>query len=199
MLSFGSTGILALQIENGAPFDIFLAANEGYMNRLREKGLISPDSMQLYAQGRIVLAVNKKSGVKAKTPEALLDPKIKKIAIAHPDHAPYGIAAKEVFVKLGLWDRIKPKLVYGENIRQTLQFIQTGNAQAGIVALSVASVPEIEYTSIDSSLHNPLNQSVGIIKTTKVEKEARTFIEYMNSPNSRLIMKRYGFLLPGEF
>ncbi|MBI5682514.1 MAG: molybdate ABC transporter substrate-binding protein [Deltaproteobacteria bacterium] len=98
-----------------------------------------------------------------------------------------------------MWNKIKPKLVYGENIRQTLQFIQTGNAQAGIVALSVANVPEIEYLLIDSNLHNPIDQSVGILKAAKNEKEAKRFIEYMNSPNSRQIMKRYGFLLPGEF
>ena len=90
-------------------------------------------------------------------------------------------------------------MVYAENIRQAVQFIQTGDASAGIVALSVADADDITYTIIDSSLHNPINQAVAIIKTTKVERDARLFIDYMNSPDGRAIMKKYGFRLPGEF
>ncbi|MBI3399598.1 MAG: molybdate ABC transporter substrate-binding protein [Deltaproteobacteria bacterium] len=205
VLSFGSTGMFARQIENGAPFDIFFAANEKYIDELASKGLIIPGTKQLYAQGRLVLAVNKKlvpagskqgSGVNIRKPEDLLDPSIKKIAIANPDHAPYGIAAKEAMIKLELWDKLKPKMIYAENIRQAVQFVQTGDASAGIVALSVADVPEITYTIIDSSLHNPINQAVAIIKTTKVERDTRLFIDYVNSPAGRAIMKKYGFGLP---
>lgn len=198
-LSFGSTGMLSLQIENGAPFDVFFAANERYMDGLRKKGLLIPDTQHLYAQGRIVLAVNKTTGIRVSQIEDLLKPSIKKIAIANPDHAPYGIAAKEALFKSGLWDKLKSKLVYTENIRQTVQFIQTANAPAGIIALSVADVPDIEYAIIDRNLYSPINQSVGIIKTTKSEKEARQFIEYVNGDKGRTIMKRYGFFLPGEF
>lgn len=198
-LSFGSTGMFTQQIENGAPFDVFFAANEKYIDGLKNKGLIIPDSQKLYAQGRIVLAVNRKSGVNAKRLEDLLDPSVKKIAIANPDHAPYGIAAKEALIKLGLWDKLKSKLVYAENIRQAVQFIQTGDAPVGIVALSVADVPEITWTLIDNSLHNPINQAAAVIKTTKAEKEARSFIDYVNSAAGRMVMKKYGFSLPGEF
>lgn len=199
VLSFGSTGMLARQIENGAPFDIFFAANEKHVDELRDKGFVIPDTKQLYARGRLVLAVNKKSGINAKKLEDLLNPNIKRIAIANPDHAPYGIAAKEAMIKLGLWAQLKSKLVYAENIRQAVQFVQTGDASAGIVALSVADAPEITYTTIDSTLHNPINQAVAVIKTTKAEKEARGFIDYVNSPAGRVIMKKYGFNLPGEF
>ncbi|MBI3755071.1 MAG: molybdate ABC transporter substrate-binding protein [Deltaproteobacteria bacterium] len=205
VLSFGSTGMLARQIENGAPFDIFFAANERYIDELKDKGLIIPDTKKLYAQGRLVLAANKKlvpagskqgSGVHVKKLEDLFDPSIKKIAIANPVHAPYGIAAKEAMTKLGLWDKLKPKMVYAENIRQAVQFVQTGDASAGIVALSVADAEDITYTIIDLSLHNPINQAVAIIKTTKVERDARLFIDYANSPAGRTIMKKYGFGLP---
>ena len=199
VLSFGSTGMFSRQIENGAPFDVFFAADKKYIDGLKNRGLIIPDTQKLYAQGRIALATNKKSEVNAKKLEDLLDPSIKKIAIANPDHAPYGIAAKEAMIKLDLWDKLKPKLVYAENIRQAVQFVQTGDATAGIVALSVAYMPEISYTLIDENFHNPINQTVAVIKNTKIEKEARGFIDYVNSPDGRTIMKRYGFSLPGEF
>ena len=199
VLSYGSTGMLSRQIENGAPFDIFFAANKKYIDELKNRGLIIPDTQKVYAQGRIVLAMNKKSEVNAKKLEDLLDPSIKKIAIANPDHAPYGIAAKEAMIKLDLWDKLKPKLVYAENIRQAVQFVQTGDATAAIVALSVANMPEISYTLINENFHNPINQTVAVIKNTKVEKEARGFIDYVNNPDGRMIMKRYGFSLPGEF
>lgn len=198
-LSFGSSGILARQIENGAPFDVFFSASRGYIDGLKKRGLIINGSEALYAQGRLVLAVNRSSNVKADRLEDLLNPAIKRIAIANPDHAPYGAAAKEALVNKGLWDRVKSRLVYGENIRQTLQFIQTGDAPVGIVALSVANVPDITYTMIDSSLHSPINQVVAIIKTTKAEGSARDFIFYVNSHKGRPIMKRYGFILPEGF
>lgn len=199
VLSFGSTGILSHQIENGAPFDIFFAANLKYIDAMKQKGLIVPDTSRVYAQGRIVLAMNKKFGNGIKRLEDLASPSVRRIAIANPNHAPYGIAAKEAMVRLGLWDKLKPKLIYSENIRQAVQFIQTGNAMAGILSQSVADVPELEYALIDDSLHTPINQAVAVIKTSKAEKEARAFIDYVNNPEGRVVMKRYGFLLPGEF
>jgi len=199
VLSFGSTGMLSQQIENGAPFDIFFAASEKYIDELGKKGFVASDTKQLYAQGRIVLAVHKNSHLTIKRLEYLLSPSIKKIAIANPNHAPYGIAAMEALKKLNLWDTLKSKLIYGENIRQTLQYVQTGDVSAGIIALSVANVPEITYTMIDDNLHNPINQIVAVVKTTKAEKEARLFIDYINSSAGRAVMRKYGFRLPGEF
>ncbi|MBI5286892.1 MAG: molybdate ABC transporter substrate-binding protein, partial [Deltaproteobacteria bacterium] len=114
ILSFGSSGLLAQQIENGAPFDAFFSANAGYIERLKGKGLIISGSETLYARGRIVLAVNRASGIKVERLEDLLNPNIRKVAIANPNHAPYGQAAKEALKSLNLWDRLIPKLVYGE-------------------------------------------------------------------------------------
>ena len=198
VLSLGSTGMLTRQIEHGAPFDIFFAANSKYIDELEKGGYVIPDTVALYAVGRVVLAVNRASGVKAASLEDLLDPKIKKVAIANPAHAPYGVAAMEALKSAGLWEALKSKLVYGENVRQTLQFIQTGNAETGIVALSVADLPEISYTLIDAKLHNPIRQAAAVVKTTGDEKRAREFIKYVLGPKGRPIMHKYGFVLPEE-
>jgi molybdate transport system substrate-binding protein len=197
--SFGSTGMLALQIANGAPFDVLAAADVRYVEDLKAKGLLINDSQRLYAQGRIVVVVNKKTGVVPRSIHDLLNPSFKKIAIANPDHAPYGMAAQQALKAARLWEALHPRIVYGENIRQTLQFVQTGNADAGIVARSVANVPEVTYALVPDSLHAPLNQALAIVKTTRHERLARAFIEYLNGPRGRPIMKNYGFLLPGEF
>lgn len=198
-LSFGSTGLLAKQIEQGAPFDVFAAANISFLDKLRARGLIINDSRQLYARGRIVLAVNKKTQLHVTQLSDLTLPDIKAIAIANPQHAPYGLAAQQAMAKLGMWDRVRPKLVYGENIRHALQLIQTGNAEVGVIALSVAKAPEIDWTLIPDDLHAPIDQALAIIKGTKMEVQARRFIRFVNQPAGRLIMKKYGFLLPGEF
>jgi molybdate transport system substrate-binding protein len=196
--SFGATGSLVTQIENGAPFDLIAAANEQYVIRLEEKGLLVPGSRQAYAIGRIVVASNKKAGIAARDVKELLDPRIRKVAIANPEHAPYGAAAREALMKAGVWERLQPKLVLGENIRQTLQFIQTGNAEAGIVALSVARVPEVSYRLIDARLHAPLKQALAIIQGTPHEAAARAFIRFLQGPAGRSIMQRDGFQLPGK-
>ncbi len=198
IFSFGSTGMFTQQIENGAPFDLFAAANISYIEKLRKQGLIVNDSLQLYAIGRIVLAVNKQSGITASRLGDLLKSEIDNVAIANPDHAPYGLAAKEALVKSGLWQELSPKIVFGENVRQTLQFIQTGNAEAGIVALSIADVSQISYTIIDEALHSPLKQALAIIKKSKNKEDAKAFIAYINGPKGHAIMRKYGFLPPGE-
>lgn len=197
--SFGSTGHLTTQIENGAPFDLTAAANTAYIDRLSNKGLIIPDTQQLYAQGRIVLVVNRAAGVQATQLDDLLDPAISRVAIANPAHAPYGVAAQEALQSAGIWEELQPKLVLGENVRQSLQFVQTGDAAVGIVALSVAEVPEVTYTLIPAELHTPLNQALAVIKGTPRAAAARAFIEFVNGPAGRPVMKKYGFLLPGEF
>ena len=198
VFTFGSSGNLAKQIENGAPIDVFAAANVEYVEGLKNKGLVIPETVQLYAVGRIVLARNKAAEVDVRTLAGLLDPRVKKIAIANPDHAPYGLAAKQALISAGVWDRIQPKLVLGENIRQTLQFVQTGNAEAGIVALSIAGAPEISYTLIDDRLHSPLKQALAVVKSTPDEKSAREFVALVRGPEGRQMMRKYGFALPEE-
>jgi molybdate transport system substrate-binding protein len=197
-LVFGSTGQLTQQIEHGAPYDLTAAANIAYVERLSDQGLVLEDSISLYARGRIVLAVNRQSGVKAVGLEDLLDPAIRNIAIANPEHAPYGVAAQEALQSAGIWERVQDKLVRGENVRQALQYVQSGDAQVGIVALSVAYVPEITWTLIDEELHAPLDQALGVLASSKNPDAARHFAGYINGQSGRPVMRRYGFLLPGE-
>ncbi len=196
--SFGSTGQLAQQIENGAPFDLFAAANISFVDDLAKKNLVVSDTVALYARGRIVLAVNRASGINAASLNDLLSEKITHIAIANPEHAPYGVAAKEALQSAGVWEQVENKIVYGENVRQALQFVQTGDAQVGIISLSVANVPEITWSLIDNSLHNPLDQALAVVSSSSHKKEAQSFAIFINGTLGRPIMQKYGFVLPGE-
>jgi molybdate transport system substrate-binding protein len=196
--TFGSTGQLTQQIENGAPFDIFAAASVTHIDRLASGNHIIADSVRNYARGFLVLAVNKDAGVAANSLDDLLKPEIQHIVLANPAHAPYGLAAKQALEHAGLWEKLQPKIVLGENVRQALTYVQTGNAEAGLVALSVANVPEITFTPIDESLHEPIDQAIAVVAGTKREQLARRFIEFLNGSEGRPIMKRYGFRLPDE-
>lgn len=198
-LVMGSTGNLAKQIEHGAPADVFFAANESFVDDLQTAGAVIPQTRALYAQGRIVLATPTKSTVAVRELADLLKPEVRRVAIANPAHAPYGRAAQEALESVGVWERLKPKLVYGENIRHTLQFVETGAVEAGIVALSVAGVPDVRYVPIDPKLHKPLSQVAAVVKRSARPELGVAFIQFLNGPEGRPIMKRYGFLLPGEF
>jgi molybdate transport system substrate-binding protein len=195
----GSTGNLAKQIEHGAPADVFFAANESFIDDLLAAGAVIPQTRALYAQGRLVLATPTKSAVAVRELADLLKPEVRRVAIANPAHAPYGRAAQEALQSVGVWEKVKPKLVYGENIRHTLQFIETGAVEAGIVALSVAGVPDVRYVPIDPKLHKPLNQVAAVVKRSARPELGLAFIQFLNGPEGRPIMKRYGFLLPGDF
>ena len=198
-LVMGSTGNLAKQIEHGAPADVFFAANASFVDDLQTAGAVIPQTRALYAQGRIVLATPTKSTVAVRELADLLKPEVRRVAIANPAHAPYGRAAQEALESAGVWERLKPKLVYGENIRHTLQFVETGAVEAGIVALSVAGVPDVRYVPIDLKLHKPLNQVAAVVKRSARPELGVAFIQFLNGPEGRPIMKRYGFFLPGEF
>jgi len=195
----GSTGNLAKQIEHGAPADVFFSANQGFVDDLRAAGAIIPQTRALYAQGRLVLAAPRKSAVAVRELTDLLKPEVRRVAIANPAHAPYGRAAQEALERAGLWERVRSKLVYGENIRHALQFVETGAVEAGIIALSVADVPGITHVPVDPTLHAPLNQVAAVVKRSARPELGAAFIQFVNGPEGRPIMKRYGFLLPGEF
>ena len=197
-LVFGSTGQLVQQIQQGAPVDVFFAANVSYVEDLRSTGSVIADSVEPYAQGQIVLATQKgRPGVS--TLKDLTRDDVRRVAIANPAHAPYGMAAREAMVTAGVWTAIQPKLVYGENIRQALQFLQTGNVDAAILALSIAQVPEIQFTRIDPDLYKPMIQAAAVTARTKHPDLARAFIQFVSGAQGRPIMKRFGFLPPGEF
>ena len=199
-ITFGSTGTTAMQIENGAPYDVFAAADVSYIDGLNKKGLILDGTQQLYGQGRIGIATLKGSNLEIKELKDLMDnPKIKKIAIAEPSHAPYGKAAKQAFEHLNLWDKVQSKMVYGQNIQDTLSTLKSGNVDTAIIALSIYKAEEVDFTLIDGSLHDPLNQTMAILKSTKQEENSRKFVAFVNGEKGRVVMKKYGFLLPSEF
>jgi molybdate transport system substrate-binding protein len=197
VFSFGSSGNLATQIENGAPIDLFASADEGYVQQLVAKGLASQDKVQLYGLGRLALVTFKKSNLLILHLEDLLSPEVKHVSIANPDHAPYGVAAKQALTSAGIWDQLKPKVVYGENVSQALQFVQTGNADAGIVALSISDVAEVTRAPIDDSLYAPLRQAMVVLKGSSQQQLAGDFASFINGPKGRPIMDKYGFSLPG--
>src|ERR1041385_1532165 len=190
---YGSTGMLTRQIENGAPVDLFAAASMSYIDELDQKGLIVPDSKAIYAIGRITLWTPAESTLRLESIKDLARPEVMRVAIAHPDHAPYGLAAKQALESAGIWDSVKPKLVYGDNIRQTLQYAETGNFEVAIVALSLSKQSHGHWSLIPEELHQPLEQGIAIMKSTKKEQAARAFAAFLTGPQGRAIMQKYGF------
>lgn len=193
VFSFGSTGMLTRQIENGAPMDLFAAASVDFIEQLEQKGLILPDTKAVYARGRITLWTSKDSQVRINQIEDLKRDEVKRIAIANPDHAPYGMAAREAMQRAGIWDSVKSKLVYGENIRQTLQFAETGNVEVAIAALSLSKQSDGHWTLIPEELHKPISQGLAVIKGSKNEKAARDFASFITGPQGQAILAKYGF------
>ncbi len=203
-LIFGSSGLLARQIQGGAPFDVFISANSGFMGDLAQSGAVRADSMRRFATGALVLAIrNEAGGVEVRGLDGLLDKNIRRVAIANPDHAPYGRAAVEAMKKAGLFEKIRKKLVYGENVRQALQFVESGNVTAGFIALSIAPPsPEragrrgIRVLSIDQSLYNPIEQTVAVVRSTRHGRSAREFIDYLTGSHGQKVLEKYGFIAP---
>jgi molybdate transport system substrate-binding protein len=198
--SFGSTGMLAKQIAEGAPYDVFAAANSSYVDDVVRAHACDAATKRLYARGRIVMWSTDKALVPA-TVEGLRNAKLAKIAIANPDHAPYGLAAQQAMTKAGVWADVKPRTVYGENVQQTMMFAQSGNAEVAIVALSLAITSGGSFVPIDAELHAPLDQTMVVCKAGSSggkPNEARAFVDFVASDAGHAIMRKYGFLLPGE-
>jgi molybdate transport system substrate-binding protein len=200
-LNFGSSGQFLLQIENGAPFDVFFSADVEYPQRLEAEGLTQPGSIYKYAVGKLVLYVPKGSAIDpSQGLHALLSPAVKKIAIANPQHAPYGRAAVEALKKEGLYDALQSKLVMGENISQAAQFVQSGGADAGIVALSLALSPSMKtagrFAELPASGYTPLEQAAVILKSSKDKATAARFLDYIRRPEIATLLAQYGFTAP---
>ncbi|MGB8354582.1 MAG: molybdate ABC transporter substrate-binding protein [Chthoniobacteraceae bacterium] len=199
-VSTGSSGNFCAQIKNGAPYDIFLSADMSYPKQLADAGFADKQSITLYAVGQIVLlSANEKIDV-TKGLDILKDTAlVKKIAIANPDHAPYGRAAKAALEHYGLWDTVKDRIVIGENISQTAQFVQSGNADAGIVALSLVIDPKAEkqarYYVIPQESYPPLEQGAVLTTAGSAKPLARAYLEFLRSDVARKIFDRYGFRL----
>lgn len=198
VFNFGSTGQLTQQIESGAPVDLFAAANARFIEELERKDLILPDTKALYAQGRITIWTRADNALKLERIEDLARADVRRVAIANPEHAPYGAAAREALQSTGVWEVVRPKLVFGENIMQTLQYAETGNVDAAIVALSISIGSDGRWSLVPQEAHQPLNQTLAVIRGARREAEARRFAAFINSPLGRSVMRRYGFVLPGE-
>lgn len=198
VFTFGSTGLLAKQIGEGAPFSMFAAANESFVDEVVGKGKCDEATARRYARGRIVVWT--KSGVELpKTLAELADPRFKRIAIANPEHAPYGKAAQQALIAVGLWEQLQPRLILGDNVRATLQFAQTGNVDAAIVALSLSVATDGgNALLIDAALHKPLDQALVVCSggDAKQTERARQFAEYVTSKEGQEVLVRYGFGMP---
>jgi molybdate transport system substrate-binding protein len=203
-LAFGSSGNLTRQIRQNAPFQLFYSADENFVTLLAKDGL-TRDGGALYGIGRIVLIVPKGSPLKADgsladLKAALADGRLKKFAIANPEHAPYGRRAEEALRHAGLWDALKDNLVVGENVSQAAQFATSANAQGGIIAYSLALSEQLNTLSsfelIPAEWHQPLRQRMALLRNAG--PIAVRFYDYVQQPAGRTLLRKYGFILPGE-
>jgi molybdate transport system substrate-binding protein len=200
-LTFGSSGNFFTQIQNGAPFDLFFSADIDYPRQLEAAGLAEPGTLTQYAVGSLVVWARNDSGVDVQLGLKALDsPRVRKIAIANPDHAPYGRAAVAALQHEQLYDRVKAKLVLGENISQAAQFVQSGNAEAGVLALSLARAPALSsigsYSEIPSSFYPPIDQAAVVIRSSAHKDLARQFLALLKQPDVAALMRQFGFASP---
>lgn len=194
-LVFGASASLALQIEHGAPVDLFFAANVGYVDRLISGGTLVAGTRTIYARGRLVLAWPRHGAALFRL-EDLLRPEVRRIAIANPETAPYGLAAKEALEASGLWLKLEPKLVIAENVRQALQYLQTGAVEAGLVGPSVSRVPEVSHIPIEERLHRPIDQAAGVGSRSRLARAGAEFLAFVTGPEGWPVMAENGFTRP---
>lgn len=200
---YGSSGNFLQQIQNGAPFDVFFSANLGYAKELEAAGMTEPGSYYEYAKGRIVIWVPNASKLDLSIGmKALLDPAVKKIAIANPLHAPYGQAAVAAMQRENIYDRLKDKFVLGENISQTAAFVVSGAADIGVVALSLVLSPNMKdkgrYVEVPEEDYPPIEQACVILRSSKNKDVARQFLSFIKTPAIHDMLKSYGFNVPAS-
>src|ERR1700674_5646923 len=200
-VTYGSSGNCVVQIQNGAPFDLFLSADLEYPRKLEAAGLAESGTLFEYARGRIVIWTRRDVPIDVATQawNALLSSTVEKIAIANPAHAPYGRAAVAALKNAGIFEQVKSKLVYGENISQAAQFVQSGNAQAGIVALSLALSPPMQdgkRWEIPADMHPAIEQGAILLKGARNKAQARAFLGFVKSAEARATLEKRGFMTP---
>jgi molybdate transport system substrate-binding protein len=188
--TLASSGDLAQQVANGAPFDVFLSANESYVSDAAKKGYVDPSTVLVYAYGR--LALWSKSGF-VRSLEDLRKPEVLHIAIPNPEHAPYGIAAREALQNRGLWKAVESKIVYGENVRQALQFAESGNAEAVITSWTLLQGRGI---LLPQEWHAPIRQTGAVLKSSRQPDSARGFLKFLTSPEGKKILSEGGLFPP---
>lgn len=194
--SLGSTGQLYAQIVNGAPYDVFLAADVARPERLEREGLVEPGSRVTYAVGRLVLYVP--DGQLTDSPETWLRAEsFQHLAIANPAIAPYGLAAQQVLEQVGLWDELETRIVKGESVGQAFQFVESGAAEAGFVALSqVVDKEASTYRIVPRELHQPLRHDAVLLRTSARDRAAGEFLEFLRSEEAQQVLASYGYELP---
>jgi molybdate transport system substrate-binding protein len=202
-LSFGASGNLYSQIQGGAPYDLFFSADIAYPQKLASAGLVESSSLRTYAIGHLVLWVPNGSSLDPQLKmDLLLQSAVQRIAIANPTHAPYGRAAMAALEHFGLKDKVAGKLVFGENISQAAQFVQSGNAQAGLIALSLAVSPAMKdsgrYWELPTDSYPELQQGVALLAASKHKPAAKAFVEYVLSAEGAAVLAQYGFRVPAS-
>lgn len=191
--SFGATADLARQIENGAPFDVFAAADVEHVERLNSLGLVLPGTNKVYARGRLVLWLPPESKLGVNRLEELARPEVERVAVAKPDVAPYGRAAVEALRALNLWPQVEPKVIYGQNVSQAKQYAATGNAEAAFIPRALVRPGEGRFVEVDERLHQPINQALAVIKDSRRRVAAQSFAAYVLGPEGQALLERYGY------
>ena len=196
----GASGSLVAQIAHGAPYDVFLSADRGFAQALVNAGNADAKSLSTFAVGRLVLWTTRAGVDVSDVAAAVRSPLVRKLAVANVDTAPYGRAAEQALKALGAWDDAQPKIVMGENISQTAQFVETGNADAGFVALSIVISPRLKgrgrWTEVPEALHEPLEQCAVITTRGSANPAATRYVAFLNSPAARAILEAFGYGIP---
>jgi len=193
VLSFGGTADLAKQIENGAPFDVFAAADLVHVSTLAEKGLITAGTVNSYARGSLVIWMLAGGKLKLERVQDLEQTTIERIAIAKPDIAPYGQAAIEALRGLNLWQKLESKVVYGMNVSQVKQFVSSGNAEVGFLPRSLVQDGEGTYLEVDEKLHQPIDQAIGVVRASQRQDDAQRFMDFVLSQAGQEILRKHGY------
>jgi molybdate transport system substrate-binding protein len=196
VFSFGATADLAKQIENGAPFDVFAAADTEHVDALEREGLLTPGTRALYARGRLVLWLPPGSHLKLERIEDITAKGFERIAIAKPDVAPYGQATLESLRAIGIWNQIEPKVVYAQNVSQAKQYVATGNAEVAFIPLALVKPGEGTYIEVNEDLHRPIDQALGVIKDSPRQVAARRFVDFLLSDEGQELLTKRGYRRP---
>lgn len=196
VFSFGATADLAKQIENGAPFDVFAAADAEHVEQLEGKGLLQPGTRALYARGRLVMWLPPGSNLKAERIQDITAKPFERIAIAKPDVAPYGRATVESLHALGIWNDVEKKVIYGQSVSQTKQYAATGNAEVAFIPLALVKPGEGSYIEVSEDSHRPIDQALGIIKDSTKQAAARQFVDFLLSPEGQELLTKKGYSKP---
>ena len=196
VFSFASTASIAVQIQNGAPFDVFTAADAAHIDQLEKARLLVPGSRAIYATGILALWIPAHSGALINRPEDLVQSGVKVIALANPDLAPYGLAARETLQKLGIWSKVESRVVYADNINMAKQYGTSGNADAVFTAYSLVLKEPGKVLQISDQSHAPIDQALGIVAASKHQDTARQFVDFLLAGKGREILRNSGYRIP---